>query len=329
MIKSNFEMPAGTLIHDEPPIHTAHRQMLSRVFTPRAMTAIEPAVRAFCVGRLDPLVDADGFDVVEELSRQVPMRVFGMLLGIREDEQEAVRDHVEQGMKYNPKVDTYQGMGDAEFYAHFVDDRYANPGDDLVTRLVATEFEDETGTRRTLTRDEAIMYLNVIAGAGNHTTNRLIGWTAKVLAEHPDQRRAVVADRSLVNNTIEETLRFEPSSTQIARYVEHDVELYGRTVPAGSAILALAGSANRDERAFPDPDRFDVGRTFGHHLTFGYGPHFCLGAALARLEGRVVLEEMLNRFTDWEVDYEGCELGSTPGVRGYDALPIRITGRAS
>ena len=328
MIKADFEMPAGTLIHDEPPIHTAHRQMLGRVFTPRAMNAIEPAVRDFCVSRLDPLRDADGFDVVEELSRHVPMRVFGMLLGIPDDEQEAVRDHVEEGMKYDPDAPTaYEGMGDPSFYAHFVDERYAKPTEDLITRLLVSEFEDETGTRRTLTRDEAITYLSVIAGAGNHTTNRLIGWTAKVLAEHPDQRHAVLDDRSLVNNTIEETLRFEPSSTQIARYVEHDVELYGQTVPAGSAMLCLAGSANRDEREFPDPDSYDIKRHIGHHLAFGYGPHFCLGASLARLEGRVVLEEMLKRFTDWEVDYDGCVMGTTPGVRGYDHLPIKITGR--
>jgi cytochrome P450 len=169
------------------------------------------------------------------------------------------------------------------------------------------------------------MYLNVIAGAGNHTTNRLIGWTAKTLAEHPDARREVVQDRSLVANTIEETLRYEPSSTQIARYVEQDVEIHGQTVPEGSAMLCLVGSANRDERMFPDGDRFDIHRKIGHHLTFGYGSHFCLGAALARLEGRVVLEEMLKRFTDWEVDYDGCRMGTSPGVRGYEALPIVIT----
>jgi cytochrome P450 len=324
MIKADFEMPAGTLIHDEPPIHTAHRQLLSRVFTPKAMTAIEPAVRAFCIARLDPLVGSDGFDVVAELGRHVPMRVFGMLLGIRDEEQEAVRDYVESKMNVEPGgTHTYDdGMGGAEFYERFVDERYANPGDDLITRLITTEFEDETGTRRVLTRDEALMYVMVVAGAGNHTTNRLIGWTAKVLAENPDQRRAVAADRSLVANTIEETLRYEPSSTQIARYVEHDVVLHGQTVPAGSAMLCLAGSANRDERVFPDPDRFDITRKMGHHLTFGYGSHFCLGAALARLEGRVVLEELLNRFTDWEVDYEHAHMGTSPGVRGYDALPI-------
>jgi cytochrome P450 len=327
MIQADIEMPAGTLIHDEPPIHTIHRSLLSRVFTPKAMLAIEPMVRDFCVRRLDPLVGSDGFDVVAELGRHVPMRVFGMLLGIPDEEQEAVRDHVEETMSSEPgKPQTYEdGFESAEFYEHFVDDRYEHPGDDLITRLISTEFEDVDGTMRTLTRAEALMYLNVIAGAGNHTTNRLIGWTAKVLAEHPDARREVVADRSLIPNTIEETLRYEPSSTQIARYVDQDVELHGQTVPEGSAMLCLVGSANRDDRMFPDGDRYDIHRKIGHHLTFGYGGHFCLGAALARLEGRVVLEEMLNRFTDWEVDDDGCRMGTSPGVRGYEALPIVIT----
>jgi cytochrome P450 len=328
MIKADFEMPAGTLIHDEPPIHTAHRQLLSRVFTPRAMAAIEPMVREFCVRRLDPLVGSDGFDVVAELGQHVPMRVFGMLLGIRDEEQEAVRDYVESKMNAGggkPQQYGDNGMGGAEFYEKFVDERYANPGDDLITRLITTEFEDETGTRRALTRDEALMYVMVVAGAGNHTTNRLIGWTAKVLADHPDARRDVVADRGLIPNVIEETLRYEPSSTQIARYVEHDVEVCGQTVPAGSAMLCLAGSANRDERVFPNGDTFDIRRAIGHHLTFGYGSHYCLGAALARLEGRVVLEEMLNRFSDWEVDYDNVRMGTSPGVRGYEALPIVIS----
>ena len=327
MIKADIEMPAGTLIHDEPPLHTAHRQMLSRVFTPRAMAAIEPQVRTFCARQLDPLVGSEGFDVVAELGQQVPMRVFGMLLGISEDEQVAVRDHVEESMRSDPgKPQTYEdGFSDPGFYAHFIDSRVKNPGDDLITRLITTEFEDETGTVRTLTRDEALIYLMVIAGAGNHTTNRLIGWTAKVLAEHPQARRDVVEDRSLVANVIEETLRFEPSSTQIARYVDRDVELHGQNVAQGSAFLCLVGSANRDDRVFPEGDRFDIHRKAGTHLTFGNGAHFCLGAALARLEGRVVLDEMLKRFSDWDVDYDNCRLGTSPGVRGYEALPIVIS----
>jgi cytochrome P450 len=330
MIKADFEMPPGTLIHEEPPVHTIHRQLLSRVFTPRAMTAIEPMVRDFCIRRLDPLVGADRFDVVEELSRHVPMRVFGMLLGIPEADQEAVRDHVEASMRSEPgqplTYDDGGGLGDgAEFYADFLDYRYRHPGDDLITRLIEAQFTDETGTVRTLTREEALMYVNVVSGAGNHTTNRLIGWTAKLLGEHPEARREVAGDRSLAGGAIEEVLRYEPPPMQIARYVDRDVEMHGRIVPEGSAFLCLVGSANRDDATFPDGDRFDIHRSVGHHLTFGYGAHYCLGAALARLEGRVVLEELLQRFPDWEVDHDNCVLGSSPGVRGYDALPIVIT----
>jgi cytochrome P450 len=290
------------------------------------MAAIEPQVREFCVGRLDPLVGSGGFDVVAELGQQVPMRVFGMLLGIPEDEQEAVRDHVEESMRSDPgQPQTYDdGFASPDFYSHFVDDRYRNPGTDVITRLITTEFEDESGTMRTLTRDEALMYLSVIAGAGNHTTNRLIGWTAKILAEYPEARRELVADPALIPAAIDETLRFEPSSTQIARYVDADTEIHGQTVPEGSAFLCLVGSANRDESIFPHAERFDIHRAGSHHLTFGYGAHFCMGAALARLEGRVVLEELLKRFPEWDVDYEHCLMGTSPGVRGYEALPIVI-----
>ena len=147
-----------------------------------------------------------------------------------------------------------------------------------------------------------LAYTQVIAGAGNETTGRLIGWLGRLLGDHPDQRRALVEDRSLIPNAIEETLRFQPTGLHLARYVMRDVEYYGTTVPAGSAMLLLVGSANRDERRHADPDRFDVRRDLGPHLTFGYGLHFCLGASLARLEGRVALDEVLNRFPDWEVD---------------------------
>ncbi len=326
IIKADVEMPPGTLIHEQPPSHTVHRQLLSRVFTPKAIAAIEPAVRRFCAARLDDLVGSESFDFVAEFAQFVPMRVFGMLLGIPEEDQMRVFEHVEQGMNTEAgKPSAYEdGFPTGEFYAEWVDDRMENPRDDVITRLVTIEFDDENGVHRRLTRQEALTYLSVIAGAGNHTTNRLISWTAKLLAEHPDARRELHADRSLIPAAIEETLRFEPSSTQIARWLPNDVELYDQVVPAGSAVLCCAGSANRDERVFPDPDRFDIHRKFGHHLTFGYGPHFCLGAALARLEGRVALDEMLNRFPEWDVDLEQSELGTAPGVRGYSSLRLVI-----
>lgn len=323
IIKADIEMPPGTLIHEQDPSHTIHRQVLSRAFTPRAMLAIEPAVRAFCAQRLDELIGRDSFDIVTEFAEFVPMRVFGMLLGISEADQQRVFEHVEQGMNTAPgEAAEYDGFPSGDFYAEWVDARIADPQDDVISRLVTAEFDDEQGVHRTLTREEALVYLMVVAGAGNHTTNRLISWTAKVLADHPDARRELVGEPSLIPNAIEETLRIEPSSTQIARWVAKNVEIHGRVVPRGSAMLCLVGSANRDEREFEDPDRFDLHRENIHHLTFGYGSHFCLGTALARLEGRIALEEMLKRFPEWEIDLSQSELGCAPGVRGYSSLRV-------
>lgn len=191
-----------------------------------------------------------------------------------------------------------------------------------MTDLLNAEFEDETGTTRRLDREEVLTYCMVVAGAGNETTTRLIGWAGKVLAEHPDQRRQLVEEPSLVRGAVEELLRFEPPAPHVGRYVARDVELHGQTVPAGSVMLLLVGAANRDDRRFPDPDRFDVHRNPAGHLAFGFGMHYCLGAALARLEGRVALEELLGRFPEWEVDWSGAKLSPTSTVRGWESLPI-------
>ncbi len=330
LIKADIEMPPGTFIFEDPPMHDLHRGLLSRVFTPRRMAAIEPEVRAFCAASLDPFRDSDGFDVIADLGAQVPMRTIGMLLGIPESDQESLRDEIDEGLKHadDGEMPTFSGgddlteLGHAELFGEYIDYRYKNPADDVMTDLITAEYEDEEGVKRRLTREEALGYIGLIAAAGNETTNRLIGWTTRLLALNPDQRRILLEDRSLVNNAIEESLRFESPSPVQARYVLADSEHHGVTVPAGSAILLLNGSANRDERFFDDPDRFDVRRDIVRHLAFGYGIHFCLGAALARLEGRVVLDEMLQRFPEWDIDHDKAVQGRTTTVRGWESLPI-------
>jgi cytochrome P450 len=324
-IKANIEIPPGIFIFEDPPRHTVHRALVSRVFTPRRMNALEPKVRQFCVRALDPLVGAGGFDFVADLGAQLPMRTIGMLLGVPESDQEEARDRANANLRTEPgqPMDvTAENIGESDFFADYIDWRATHPSDDLMTDLLNAEFTDENGTTRRLTRDEVLMYVSMVSGAGNETTNRLIGWMGKVLAEHPDQRRELVEDRSLVPNAIEELLRFEPPTPHVARYVTRDVELYGTTVPAGSALLCLSGSANRDDRRYPDADRFDVHREVGQHLTFGYGIHYCLGAALARLEGRIALDEVLARFPEWEVDSDNIRRAPTSTVRGWDALPV-------
>jgi cytochrome P450 len=325
LIKANIEIPPGTLIFEDPPLHTAHRRLLSRVFTPKKMNALEPKIREFCAHALDPLVGAGGFDFVADLGAQMPMRVIGMLLGIPEEDQEAVRDRSDAGLRTRPGEPMRYSRADftnSDNFGAYIDWRAEHPSDDLMTELLNAEFQDENGTTRTLTREEVMTYVSVVAGAGNETTTRLIGWTGKVLGDHPDQRRELVADRSLIPNAIEELLRFEPPAPHVGRYVARDMEYYGRQVPEGSVMMFLVGSANRDDRRFADGDRFDIHRQIGQHLTFGYGIHFCLGAALARLEGRVALDEVLKRFPDWEVDRDGAKMASTSTVRGWERLPV-------
>ena len=327
LIKADIEFPSGTLIFEDPPAHTVHRGLLSRVFTPRRVAALEPKIREFCARALDPIVGEKEFDLIADLGQQMPMRVMGLLFGIPDDDLERVRDRADASLRVEAgqpmKVGGQLDIGSDQF-AEYIDWRLEHPSDDLMTELLHTEFEDEHGVTRTLTRDEALLYTAVVSGAGNETTTRLIGWFGKLLAEHPDQRREIVEDRSLIPNTIEELLRFESPGPQVGRYMPDDVEIHGETVPAGSAILFVVSAANRDERKWDAADRFDIHRTIGQHLAFGYGIHYCLGAALARLEGRIALDEVLDRFPEWDVDLDRARLSPTSTVRGFETLPVVV-----
>jgi cytochrome P450 len=327
LIRADFEIPRGAILFEDPPRHDVHRGVMSRVFTPKKMDAIEPKVREFCARTLDPLVGSERFDFIHDLGAQMPMRTIGYLLGIPEQDQEAIRDRLDEGLHLEEGQEgTFdaEGMDGAAMFGEYIDWRADHPSDDLMTEMLNAEFEDEAGVTRTFTREEVSTFVSLLAGAGNETTTRLIGWTGKLLAEHPDQRRQVVEDRSLVAQTVEEVLRYEAPSPVQARYVAKDVEHHGHKVPEGSVMVLLNGSANRDDRQFADGDRFDIHRAAGHHLSFGYGIHFCLGAALARLEGRVALDEVLNRFPEWEVDWEHAEQARTSTVRGWASLPALV-----
>jgi cytochrome P450 len=328
LIKSGMELPPGSIIFEDPPAHHVHRRLLARVFTPRNINGLEPKIREFCARSLDPLVGAGGFDFIADLGAQMPMRTIGLLLGIPEQDQEAIRDRIDEGLRLTeggmPDVeDMYGGDSDpSDTFAEYIEWRANHPSDDLMTELLQAEYEDETGAMRRLSRPEVLSYVNLLAAAGNETTTRLIGWTGKVLAEHPDQRTELVGRPDLTPNAIEELLRYESPSPVQARYVTRDVEHHGGTVPAGSALLLLTASANRDDRKFDDADRFDIHRVIDRQLAFGYGIHFCLGSALARLEGRVALEEVLKRFPSWEVDWDNAVQARTSTVRGWERLPV-------
>lgn len=326
LIRADVELPSGLILFEDPPRHDVHRALVSRVFTPRRMNALETQVREFTARCLDPLVGRPEFDLVADLGAQMPMRTIGYLLGIPESDQEAIRDQLDASLRLDEgapgaSADTGAMLG---LISDYVDWRTAHPADDLMSELINAEFDDEDGTTRRLTPEEVRTFASLLAGAGNETTTRLIGWAGTLLAAHPDQRRDLAADHSLIPGAVEEILRYEAPSPVQARYVACDTSHHGQTVPEGSVMLLLNGSANRDERHFPDPDRFDIRRRVDRHLSFGYGIHFCLGAALARLEGRVALEEILTRWPDWEIDWDRAQQARTSTVRGWERLPVVV-----
>jgi cytochrome P450 len=332
LIRNEAPIPPGTILFEDPPLHDAHRALLARLFTPRRIAEIEPQVRAYCARSLDPLIGGGRIDFIADLGAQMPMRVIGMLLGIPEEDQEELRDQIDAGLSLEEGERARRGASQGESgprfwtgrFSEYIEWRRKNPSDDLMTELLNARFVDDRGVERTLRDDELLGYIGLLAGAGNETTTRLIGWTGYLLDRFPDQRRLVTEDRSLVPNAVEEILRYEAPSPVQARHVTRDVELHGTRVPEGSTLLLLNGSANRDEREFEDPDRLDVRRRNIRHLSFGLGIHFCLGASLARLEGCVALEEVLARWPEWEIDQQAAEMARTSTVRGWKKLPARI-----
>jgi cytochrome P450 len=326
IIRIGMDIPPGIILFEDPPIHDVHRRLLARVFTPRRMTDIEPLVRQFCAKALDPFIGTDEFDAIGDFGAFVPMRTIGFLLGIPEEDQEAIRKFtddtitIQDGKPAEYNADSFNGTND--MVAEYIDWRADHPSNDLMTDLLNAEVEED-GVHRRLTRTEAVTYTNVIVGAGNETATRLIGFALQLLAENPDQRKEIVANPSLIRPSIEEVLRYEAPSPVQARYLAHDVKIHDEVLSEDSIVLLLNGSANRDERHFEDADRFDIHRPPGLHLSFGYGLHFCLGAALARLEARVALEEILKRWPEWEIDYGRANKAHTGSVRGWASLPLQ------
>ena len=325
LIKADMPIPPGLFLMEDPPLHDIYRQSLSRMFTPRKMREVEATARQFCAESLDPFVGTGGFDFIANLGAEMPVRVVCRLLGIPDEMRQEVLDlaegHVNTEAGGQMKAAS-SGLETGQLFAEYLDWRAEHPSDDVVTELLGVEFTDLDGTIRGLTREELLICITQVAAGGAETTTRLIGWAGKVLAEHPEQRRELVADRSLIGGTIEELLRFEPPAPHIARTVTRDLQYYGQPVPAGSIMMLLAGAANRDHRQFPpDGDVFNLHRKAGAHVGFGVGVHYCLGASLARMEGRVALDDVLNRFPEWNIDMSGARMTTTSSVRGWETLP--------
>lgn len=319
---------AEMMIFTDPPLHTRLRSLASRAFTPRRVSQLEGRIREICADLLDRQVGGSGFDFVQDFGAQLPSMVISALLGVPDDEREEVRHHIDQIFYIEPGVGMINDTSFSaqiwmhEYLARQLERRRANPIDDMMSDLAHAEIADDDGSVRRLTDEQAIAFANLLVSAGTETVARLLGFAAVVLDANTDQRAALAADPSLLAGAVEELLRFEAPSPVQGRWTTAEITLHDTTIPAESKVLLLTGAAGRDERKFADAERFDIHREIDHHVSFGYGIHFCLGAALARLEGRVALEETLRRFPTWQVDHDRVVRLHTSTVRGYAQVPI-------
>ncbi len=331
-------MSETMMIYMDPPEHSWHRKVVARAFTPKRMASLEAVMTQLCRSLLDATAGRTEFDFIEDYGGILPPTVILSLLGFPDGFEDEWRRGVDASLSISHGeapaasaptpglIDSSGGLGMGalfELLPPLIAERRLESKDDLISVLALSDL-DEGGTLRKLNDAEIYSFVLLLAAAGTETVARLLGWVGSLLDEYPDQRAKLVTDPSLIPNAIEECLRFEAPSPVNGRWTTADIEFHGQVIPAGSKVLLLNGSANRDERHFPDADCFDVTRTIDRHLSFGNGAHFCVGAALARMEGQIALREMLQRYPKWEVDRDRTRMVQTSTVRGFSTLPIRV-----
>lgn len=317
----------------DAPQHGRMRGLVSRGFTPRRVAGMEERIRELTLHHLERCLEAGSFDFVADLAGKVPMDVISELVGVPEADRAELRRlsdlliHREKGMTDVPPAAVEASLELVVYYAEMIADRRANPGDDLVSALCEAELDGDR-----LTDDEITGFLFLMVVAGNETTTKLLAHAWYWAWRNPAQRSLAFSDPSRIPAWVEETLRHDTSSQMLARVTRCDVSLHGGVIPQGGRVLLLAGSANRDPRAFPEPDRFDIERdhTIGDAsslASFGVGRHFCLGASLARLEARVVLEELVRSVAAYDIDAANARRVHSVNVRGFQTLPTTVTAR--
>lgn len=317
------------IISMDPPEHQKMRKLVSNVFTPRAITSLESMVHEKVYERIEAL-DPWSFDVVADFSALFPNDVITTMLGVPKEDRDQIRHWVDLLLERHPgeiavpATGFEASMNTGIYYYNLIRDRRAAPQDDMISRLIETEIERD-GQVEKLTDVDIAGFATLLGGAGAETVTKLIGNAIVAFADFPDQWQKLRDDRSKIPAAVEELLRFEAPSQYQVRTAMRDVTLHGTTIPAGSAVLLVTGSATRDERMFPDPDRLDIDRErkMGFNLALGYGIHSCLGAALARMEGRIALEALLHLIPEYEVDRAGLRRVAMANVCGWSNVPVR------
>lgn len=313
----------------DPPDQTRLRALVSRGFTPRRVRDLEPQIRSIAAGYLDELVERGSFDLIDDFAGKLPMDVISELVGVPVADRAELRRlsdllvHRTEGSRDVPPEGVDAAITLFGYYQELLAERRRHPADDLTSALAAVA--DSDGDR--LSDSEIVAFLFLMIVAGNETTTKLLGNCVYWGARNPDQLAPVLADRASVPLWVEETLRYDPSTQALARYLLEDVELHGERAPAGSQLLLLIGSGNRDEDVFPDASRYRIGRDTTQTISFGGGRHYCLGANLARLEANLALDELVARVRGFQVDEAAAQRVHSINVRGFAHLPVTVEPR--
>ncbi|MCG7579257.1 cytochrome P450 [Mycolicibacterium sp. OfavD-34-C] len=331
MVKSGEPVPMKMIILMDPPEHRKMRSLVNKVFTPRQIANLKPMV----VGTIDrcfTAADPQRFDVVQEFAAFFPVEVITQMLGVPAERRQQVRQWVDTSLHREPgqiemSAEGQQAIAEAmALYYELIQQRRAEPQDDMFTRLVQAEIEREDGQKESLDDFEIAGFATLLGGAGAETVTKLIGNAAVTFAQNPDQWQKLLDDRDKIPAAVEELLRYEAPAQYNVRRSMKEVTLHGVTIPAGKPVFLLGGSANRDPEAFTDADKFDIDRdrTEAQNLGFGYGVHSCLGAALARMESAIALERLLDFMPRYEVLWDGCRRVAMQNVAGWSHVPVRV-----
>ena len=331
MIRRGVPPEQRSIIFMDPPEHRHMRSLVNKVFTPRAIGALRPMV-IDVIDQFLAAVNPDRFDVVQDFSAPFPVEVITRMLGVAAEHRQQVRLWIDATLHRAPgqlEVDQAgweASVQTATMYYHLIQERRADPGDDMISKLIAAEVERDDAQKTQLDDIEIAGFATLLGGAGAETVTKLIGNAVVQFAHNPDQWHKLLDDRSKIAAAVEEVLRYEAPSQYNVRYSLKDVQLHGVTIPAGSPVFLIGGSANRDPDAFTDADKFDIDRDRSEatNVGFGYGIHSCLGAALARMESAIALDKLLDLMPRYELNWQECRRVNMQNVAGWSNVPVRV-----
>lgn len=321
----------GSIISMDPPEHTRYRKLVSRSFTPRSIGSYEALVREIISGYLDPLMGRRQFDILEEFAAPFPVEIISTILGVPAEDRQQIRHwtdemlHREEGSAMSSQGAAEAGMAQGMYLFQLSQQKRAEPADDMLTALIKAEVETEDGETTHLDDAEIAGFGTLLAAAGSETVTKLVGNAVVLFGRHPDQWAKVLDDPAVIGNAVEEILRYWAPSQYQGRYSTVDSTWHGVTIPKHKPVFLITGAANRDPRRYDDPDRFDITREPGLAVGLGHGLHVCLGAALARLESRVAIEEIARRWPAFQVEESCLRRVQMSNVAGYSSVPITVS----